>query len=135
MRRIIALATVTLTITQYETDGMTHIDIYQVASPGGISSREDRVLDWTYREHSDKVFGEVKGKSRWAKLAEVEDHEWLKEGYDDLEGEHVQSYVESQGGGWTVDQVSFGFPDVFALSCWKKDWAREAEEVGRSGLG
>ncbi|KAL9582010.1 MAG: hypothetical protein Q9212_003545, partial [Teloschistes hypoglaucus] len=92
MRRLISLATVTLTITQYTSsdDNNTHIDIHQVASPGNISSQENRILDWTYRDHSDKVFGEVKGKSRWAKLKEVEDHEFLKEGYDDLEGEHVQ---------------------------------------------
>lgn len=107
MRRLISLATVTLTITQYTTDdSLTHIDIYQVASPGGISSQENRILDWTYRDHDDKVFGQVKGKSRWVKLAGIDDHEFLKEGYDDLEGEHVQGYVESKNGGWTVDQVS-----------------------------
>ncbi|KAI4203207.1 MAG: hypothetical protein LQ350_002083 [Teloschistes chrysophthalmus] len=107
MRRLISLATVTLTITQYTSsdDNSTHIDIHQIASPGNISSDENRILDWTYRDHSDKVFGEVKGKSRWAKLKEVDDHEFLKEGYDDLEGEHVQGYVESKSGGWTVDQL------------------------------
>ncbi|KAL8635081.1 MAG: hypothetical protein Q9228_007394 [Teloschistes exilis] len=108
MRRLISLATVTLTITQYTTDdSLTHIDIYQVASPGGISSQENRILDWTYRDHDDKVFGAVKGKSRWVKLVGIDDHEFLKEGYDDLEGEHVQGYVESKNGGWTVDQVPY----------------------------
>lgn len=113
MRRLISLATVTLTITQYTSsdDNSTHIDIHQIASPGNISSDENRILDWTYRDHSDKVFGEVKGKSRWAKLKEVDDHEFLKEGYDDLEGEHVQGYVESKSGGWTVDQVSLFWGD------------------------
>ena len=67
---------------------------------------ENRTLDWEYREHSDRVFGKVKGKSRWVKLDDVDDDEWLKTGWDDLEGEHVQSYVESIGGGWTADQVS-----------------------------
>ncbi|KAL8627968.1 hypothetical protein Q9189_006347 [Teloschistes chrysophthalmus] len=113
MRRLISLATVTLTITQYTSsdDNSTHIDIHQIASPGNISSDENRILDWTYRDHSDKVFGEVKGKSRWAKLKEVDDHEFLKEGYDDLEGEHVQGYVESKSGGWTVDQT-WGFETI-----------------------
>lgn len=66
---------------------------------------ENRTLDWEYREHTDKIFGKVKGKSRWVKLGDVDDDEFLKTGWDDLEGEHVQSYVESDGGGWTADQV------------------------------
>lgn len=43
------------------------------------------------------------------KLAGVDDDDFLKKGYDDLEGEHVQSWVESKGGGWTADQVSVGW--------------------------
>ena len=34
-----------------------------------------------------------------------DDKEWLSKGWDDPEGEHVQSYVESEGGGWTANQV------------------------------
>ncbi|KAL8774784.1 MAG: hypothetical protein Q9209_000723 [Squamulea sp. 1 TL-2023] len=111
LRRAIALSTVTLTITEYIKDDLTHIDISQVASPGGITSTEDRILDWEYRDHSDKVFGNVKGKSRWVKLNDVDDDEFLKKGWDDLEGEHVQGYVESEGGGWTADQV-WGFETI-----------------------
>ncbi|KAL8862837.1 MAG: hypothetical protein Q9178_000779 [Gyalolechia marmorata] len=106
LRRAIALSTITLTISEYVKDGLTHIDISQVASPGGITSTEDRILDWVYRDHSDRVFGEVKGKSRWVKLDDVDDDDFLKKGWDDLEGEHVQGYVESKAGGWTADQVS-----------------------------
>ncbi|KAL8818090.1 MAG: hypothetical protein Q9223_003203 [Gallowayella weberi] len=108
LRRAIALATITLTITEYIQDDLTHIDITQVASPGGITTIERRVLDWEYRDHTDKIFGEVKGKSCWVKLSDVDDDEFLKTGWDDLEGEHIQGYVESKGGGWTADQV-WGF--------------------------
>ncbi|KAI4282840.1 MAG: hypothetical protein L6R38_002641 [Xanthoria sp. 2 TBL-2021] len=108
LRRAIALATITLTVTEYTKDDLTHIDISQVASPGGITSVENRTLDWEYRDHTDKIFGAVKGKSRWVKLSDVDDDDFLKKGWDDLEGEHVQSYVESEGGGWTADQV-WGF--------------------------
>ncbi|KAL8682408.1 MAG: hypothetical protein Q9186_001529 [Xanthomendoza sp. 1 TL-2023] len=108
LRRAIALATITLTITEYVKDDLTHIDITQVASPGGITTTENRVLDWEYHDHTDKIFGEVKGKSRWVKLSDVDDDDFLKKGWDDLEGEHVQGYVESNGGGWTADQV-WGF--------------------------
>lgn len=45
------------------------------------------------------------GQSRWVKLADVDDDEFLKNGWDDLIGEHVQSYVESHDNGWTANQV------------------------------
>ncbi len=45
------------------------------------------------------------------KLGDVDDDKFLKEGYDDLEGEHVQSYVENKERGWTADQV-WGFEEV-----------------------
>ena len=59
----------------------------------------------------------MKGKSRWVKVADLpddDDKEWLSKGWDD-DGEHVQSYVESVGNGWTANQVSCGvfFGGVF----------------------
>ncbi|KAL8898834.1 MAG: hypothetical protein Q9207_006502 [Kuettlingeria erythrocarpa] len=104
LRRAIALATVTLTVKEYIADGLTHIDIEQVAT-GGITSTENRTLDWALRDHTDKIFGAVRGKSRWVKLADVDDDKFLKEGFDDMEGEHVQSWVESKDGGWTANQA------------------------------
>lgn len=112
MRRAIALASVTLTVKQYEKDGVTHIDCTQVAT-GGITSIENRTLDWELREDTDKVFGEVKGKSRWVKLKDVDDDDYLKTGYDDLEGEHVQAWTEGKKGGWTANQVSFSIWILF----------------------
>ena len=107
MRRIISLATVTLTVTEYEgEDGFTHIDIDQVASPGGITSTEKRTLDWEWHDHSDRIFGNVKGRSRWIKLKDIDDDDFLKKGYETLEGEFVQGYVESKDSGWTANQVS-----------------------------
>ncbi|KAL8917785.1 MAG: hypothetical protein Q9208_007766 [Pyrenodesmia sp. 3 TL-2023] len=106
MRRAIALATITLTVEEYIADDLTHIDIEQVAT-GGITSTENRTLDWEFRDHTDKIFGAVRGKSRWVKLADVDDDKFLKEGFDDTEGEHVQSWVESKEGGWTADQLDY----------------------------
>lgn len=45
------------------------------------------------------------GQSRWIKLADVDDDDFLKTGWDDLNGEHVQSYVENHDNGWTANQV------------------------------
>ncbi|KAL9018946.1 MAG: hypothetical protein Q9185_003780 [Variospora sp. 1 TL-2023] len=104
LRHAIALATITLTISEYVHDNLTHIDIHQVAT-GNIQSTEERTLDWVARDHTDGVFGAVKGKSRWVKLKDVDDDDFLKTGWDGgEEGEYVQGYVESVGGGWTADQ-------------------------------
>ena len=46
--------------------------------------------------------------SRWVKLEDVDDDDFLKIGYDDLEGEHIQAYAENEEKGWTADQVSLG---------------------------
>lgn len=82
MRKAISLATVTLHVHQYSAPAPTptpkknpprstpshthHIDITQVAS-GGISttSQEKRVLDWRERDHEDRLFGRVRGRSRF----------------------------------------------------------------------
>ncbi|CAF9933273.1 MAG: hypothetical protein HETSPECPRED_008583 [Heterodermia speciosa] len=110
LRKAIAFATITLSITEYTKDGSTHIDISQTATGGVKGTTELRTLDWTFRDHKDGIFGEVKGKSRWVKVEDLEDDDdkkWLSHGWDDGgEGEHVQSYVESVGGGWTANQVS-----------------------------
>ena len=113
MRKAISFATVTLTVKQYisSSDSLTHIDILQVATGGVSSTTENRTLDWEWRDHTDKIFGTLKGRSRWVKLGDVDDDAFLKEGYDDMEGEHVQSYVENEEKGWTADQV-WGFEEI-----------------------
>lgn len=65
-------------------------------------------------EKDDKVFGKVKGQSRFVKLDELTD-DFLKQGWDqkfldDNDREVIQSYVESVGKkpNWTADQV-WGF--------------------------
>lgn len=108
VRKIIYLSTISLKISQYEKDSITHVDIKQTA--GVITTAEDRTLDWQVKEHKDDVFGTVDGQSRWVRLADVDDDEFLKTGWDDLQGNHIQSYVESRDNGWTANQVcSFSF--------------------------
>lgn len=48
------------------------------------------------------------------KLADVDDDEFLKTGWDD-QGEHVQSYVESVGNEWTANQV--GCSKIVGFGC------------------
>ncbi|CAM1507220.1 Fc.00g068610.m01.CDS01 [Cosmosporella sp. VM-42] len=120
IRKPVSYATITLDVTQYTappkppatgTDIVTHIDITQSAS-GLSSTQENRCLDNEFREHSDWLFGDVKGRSQWISLDEVEDaflkKDWLIEG----EGKNlILSHVESQGNGWTATQV-WGFQNI-----------------------
>ena len=41
----------------------------------------------------------------------MDDDGFIKEGFEELEGEFMQSYVESYDGGWTANQV-WGFEAV-----------------------
>lgn len=88
------------------------MDIQQTATGGINGTTELRTLDWTFHDHKDSVFGACEGKSRWVKLEDVDDDEFLKTGWDDMEGEHIQSYVKSKTDGWTANQVCTGFPVV-----------------------
>ncbi|KAI9811380.1 MAG: hypothetical protein M1827_005540 [Pycnora praestabilis] len=131
LRRAISLATITLTIKEYtDDDKFTHIDVDQVATGGVGGTTEKRTLDWTFREKSDRIFGKVKGKSRWIKLDDVDD-KFLKEGWlDEIKtGGGIQAYVESIDSTWTADQI-WGFEEIGGkryhtrhLVCRKgKDW-------------
>lgn len=114
LRKAISYATITLTIKEYVDDTAekyTHIDISQVATGGVGGSTENRTLDYTWRDHEDKIFGKVKGRSRWVKLEDIDGDDFLKTGFDDMEGEHVQALAESIDKGWTADQV-WGFEEV-----------------------
>ncbi|KAK7419316.1 hypothetical protein QQZ08_010899 [Neonectria magnoliae] len=120
VRKPIGYASISLDVNQYtappkapntSTDVVTHIDIVQSAS-GLTSTQENRCLDATFREHSDWLFGSVKGLSTFVSLDEVDDEflkkDWLVEG----EGKTlVKSYVESQDNGWIATQI-WGFQNI-----------------------
>ncbi|KAJ2976363.1 hypothetical protein NQ176_g4997 [Zarea fungicola] len=119
VRKGILAATITIETNQYEAapnppnehgPECWHIDIAQSAS--GMSTEERRCLDNTFRQHSDWLFGNVRGRSTWVSLDEIED-EYLKNGWL-VEGEGknlIHSYAESEDYGWTADQI-WGFQEV-----------------------
>ncbi|UNI15099.1 hypothetical protein JDV02_001667 [Purpureocillium takamizusanense] len=121
VRKGIGMATITIDVNQYEAppkapstaDGtFTHIDIEQSAS-GLSSTKEARCLDDLQREHSDWLFGNVKGQTAWVSVADIDDEYlgkgWLSEGGD---GKNlIRSHVVSQDSGWTATQV-WGFQDI-----------------------
>lgn len=50
-----------------------HIDVDQTITGGIPASSEARVLDWQAREHTDNIFGTVKGRSRFIRATKGED--------------------------------------------------------------
>ncbi|KAB5579871.1 hypothetical protein GE09DRAFT_1080032 [Coniochaeta sp. 2T2.1] len=126
-RKAVGFATLTLDIKQYTAppsppnsspDAVTHIEIEQTGTGGLKGTTEKRCLDHQWREHSDWMFGHVKGQTKFLKAEEVTD-EYLKKGWLEGEGEnkgpggesHIESYVESLESGWTARQV-WGFQEI-----------------------
>lgn len=126
-RKAISFATVILTIKEYSEESIYHIDITSVAS-GLSTTQENRTLDWNERDHTDRIFGHVQGRSRMFKTGEYQMEgpgspedavflraEKLKDGKTDstfLDNEHVQSWVKSvDGGNWIAEQI-WGFEEV-----------------------
>lgn len=112
-RKAIGLATVTLHTKEYvDEQGVTHIDIQQTATGGVKGTTEDRTLDDTFREHTDWLFGHVKGRTGWVGSREGLGGDgkdgFLTDGWEDGQAEWIESNVESLDRGWKVIQV-WGF--------------------------
>ncbi|KAF1975217.1 hypothetical protein BU23DRAFT_503777 [Bimuria novae-zelandiae CBS 107.79] len=132
-RKAVGVASVTLHIKMYTKTSednpsageVINVDIDQFASGGIKGTAEYRALDWTYRPHSDWLFGELKGRSRFTTLDAVrkeaaemggvteQDAEWLTEGWleETRTGEVIESFVDNEGKGWTGWQI-WGFAEI-----------------------
>ncbi|CAJ2500927.1 Uu.00g037800.m01.CDS01 [Anthostomella pinea] len=142
-RKAIGAASVTLDIKQYigapkppstSTEQVTRIDITQLVTGGLKGTQENRSLDDEFREHSDWLFGTVRGHGRWMGADELAAlvaaggeavakgwvdgsgflaADWIEEGEGGgPKGEtHVYSFVESLDSDWTATQV-WGFQMV-----------------------
>lgn len=125
-RKAVSMATLTLDIKHYtappsppaDPSGpeVSHIEIEQTGTGGLKGSTERRCLDYTFRDHSDWLFGSVRGQSKWMKPEEIQDpflasKDWF-EGDEEKGGPngetHVLSHVESVDNGWTATQI-WGF--------------------------
>jgi len=115
-RTAISYGIITLYVKHYKDEnGVEHIDSDQTLTriPG---TTENRILDWTTREHYDYLFGAVVGKSTRRNVGDIED-DYLKGGWlpDTLEHGVIASWIESDtkksGYSWTSDEV-WGFEEV-----------------------
>ena len=95
---------------------MVHIDIDQITTPGNFTNTEPRAVDGEWREKDDKIFGKVRGFTKWIKIPEHEDpfmrDGWEPKWLEESGGEGLDVYLESIGkkGGqdWTAEQI-WGF--------------------------
>jgi len=115
-RRAISLATITLYVRHYKDDSnVEHIDIDQTLT-GIPGTTENRILDWTFRENEDYLFGAVLGRSRRVQLDEI-DNEFLRKGWlpDTVEHGAINSYVKSDtpksNTTWIAEQI-WGFEEI-----------------------
>lgn len=81
------------------------------------TTNEARAIDWVIREHEDRVFGKVSGRTRFVHVKELDDA-FLRDGWDEkwlegAKGEVIEAYAESVGKSpnWTADQT-WGFEIV-----------------------
>jgi len=120
IRKAIGLMTVTLIIRQStDEDGTERITITQPGAAGIKGTEEKREIppnkdDKVWNDHTDHIFGYVKGYSQWRTLSELsdtdEDEKFLKEGWIEAP-QYLESYVESQDRDWTARQI-WGFAMV-----------------------
>ena len=98
LRKTIGMAAVTLHVKQYtgpprapstSAEDATHIDVEQTLTGGVQGNAERRCLDWEAREHSDWLFGTVRGQSRFVSLSDL--NSWVPETYG--------AYLRGSGGG------------------------------------
>jgi hypothetical protein len=101
------------------------MDFDQITTGGLKGTTEKRTLDWQFRPHSDWLFGDLKGRSRYTTIDTIleeskekgeaiqEDAKFLSEGWlpETREGDVVESFVDNEGKGWTGWQI-WGFAEL-----------------------
>ncbi|EUC47610.1 hypothetical protein COCMIDRAFT_3404 [Bipolaris oryzae ATCC 44560] len=128
IRKAVETATLTQYLRQSTVDGSdgaptTLIEIDQVLTGGLKGSPENRTLDWTYREHTDFIFGVIRGRSRYSTLqkfqqesketgATDEDIKYMTEGWleETQQGDILESFMSSAAGKWISWNV-WGFAE------------------------
>ncbi|GAB1740932.1 hypothetical protein NU219Hw_g6002t1 [Hortaea werneckii] len=112
VRQAVQYSTITLHMKQYTDDkGTVHLDQESI-STGNVSSVENRELNGEWGERENKIWGKVKGTTRFRKVSELDD-DYLKEGWNQetLDGEVIEAVNESCTDTWTAVQI-YGFGNI-----------------------
>ncbi|CAI7585154.1 unnamed protein product [Penicillium palitans] len=108
-RKVIAMANVTLIISQRKDEnGDILLDIENKPSGGLPATQEKRVLNWKPVELTHGLLGNIRGRSRICKLADLDDDS-LRQGWEDGTEEVMQFKTEHLDSKGVVTQQVAGF--------------------------
>ncbi|RAK88589.1 hypothetical protein BO79DRAFT_255251 [Aspergillus costaricaensis CBS 115574] len=108
-RKVIAMAHVTLNISQSTDEaGNIHLDIENKPSGGLPATQEKRVLNWEPVELTHGLFGNIRGRSRICKLADLDD-DYLRQGWEDGTEEVMHFKTEHLDSKGVITQQVAGF--------------------------
>ncbi|KAE9365419.1 hypothetical protein N431DRAFT_430924 [Stipitochalara longipes BDJ] len=104
------MATITLTITQTvdSTTGNTQLDIESKPNGGLPGTMEKRVLDWAPVTLNHALLGNIRGRSRWCKLSDL-DAPFLRDGWEEGTDEVIHFYTQHLDDKRLVTQQVMGF--------------------------
>lgn len=136
------MATVTLDISETVNaeDGKVHIDIGQTLTGGLQGTAEHRILDWQTRSHSDHIFGNLEGQSRFlggspdasGKVRPAVDAQTAVK--DERIVQFLKGEINSDGEpaeGWLVEPVDTSKPGVDganpAHGLWVQSWVKNLD--------
>ncbi|KAJ5192814.1 hypothetical protein N7449_008956 [Penicillium cf. viridicatum] len=108
-RKVIAMANVTLTINQRKDENSNILlDIENKPSGGLPTTQEKRVLNWEPVELNHGLLGNIRGRSRICKLADLDD-DYLRQGWEDGTEEVMHFRTEQLDSKGVVTQQVAGF--------------------------
>ncbi|KAL4933857.1 uncharacterized protein BDV17DRAFT_286664 [Aspergillus undulatus] len=143
MRTTLSWVSVTLHTKQYSstehpsTKSIQHVDVDNVVTGGMQGTSEQRITDWTKREHSDAIFGRVQGQSRFFRgskdaAGKVRPDVQVCTGVKDekirrfLRGEVGADGVETEG--FVVDAVGEGYGEPKeGEGLWLQSWVESLD--------
>ncbi|RDW59259.1 hypothetical protein BP5796_12183 [Coleophoma crateriformis] len=83
MRKVLSMASVTVTIKEWEEGGLTHIHVENRPASGLPPTTEDRIFDYKGIELAHPLFGKVRSQTRWAGAADLDEvDEFLAKGFE-----------------------------------------------------
>lgn len=104
VRKVIIKSRIVVAVKHWKENETTHVELDN-RMPFGLPSTKDMYqLDWLAREIKDPVFGNVRDRARWLRLAELED-EFQKDGWEEGTDELMELFTEHADIHATTSQV------------------------------
>lgn len=108
------MARISLRTFHETSNGTTTITIHNVSLGGIKGTTEERVLDGEFAEHSDYIWGHVKGRTQYALTQDTNDNLMEHWSQETSEGECIVDETMAMNGSWSSIMVSFIMSSVIA---------------------